>query len=127
MGCFYDIFRTLRVYVNSIPLEIRSNQKLEEFFRHCFNGDPVVDAKVRLIANELSDLVVKREHAMIALENALAKEELTGSATTHQTGVVGNIPGVGSVVGALPVLGGVIVGERVNTVQGEVFRASGYL
>ena len=86
-----------------------------------------MDAKIRVIANKLSDLVTKREKMIAALENALAIEDLTGSAPTRQTGVVGNIPGVGSVVGAIPVLGEAIVGQRENTIEGEVSRASGFL
>lgn len=107
-----------RVYVSNIPSEIRSNQKLVEFFHHCFSGDPVVDAKVRVVANRLSSLVMKRENVVAKLENALAIEELTGNAPTHKTGLVGGIPGVSNAVGAIPVLGGAMTGERVNAIEG---------
>jgi hypothetical protein len=109
-----------RVYVNNIPTEIRSNEKLEEFFGHCFNGDPVVDVKVRIIANKLSDLVAKRANTLIALEYAIAVEESTGSPPTRTTGSIGNIPGVGNAVAAIPVVGNAIVGERLDAIEGKL-------
>jgi hypothetical protein len=91
---------------------------LEEFFHHCFSGDPVVDVKVRLIANKLSNLVTKRENVVSKLENALAIEERDGKAPTLKTGLVGGIPGVSDAVGVIPVLGRAMTGERVNAVDG---------
>ncbi|GAX10876.1 hypothetical protein FisN_31Hh085 [Fistulifera solaris] len=105
------------VYVSNIPSEIRSNQQLKEFFRHCFSGDPVVDAKIRLIANKLSSLVTKREAVVAKLENALALEERDGKAPTLKTGLVGGIPGVSDAVGVIPVFGGAMTGDRVNAVD----------
>lgn len=86
-----------------------------------------MDAQVRLIANKIFDLVKKREKAIAALENALAVEALTGSAPTHQTGIFGNIPVVGRAVGAIPVFGDAVVGERVNTIEGGFSWESGCL
>ncbi|GAX21790.1 hypothetical protein FisN_31Lu081 [Fistulifera solaris] len=109
--------RNYTVYVSNIPPEIRSNQKLESFFRHCFNGDPVVDARIRVVANKLSGLVTKRDHVIAQLEHALAVEDKTGTAPTRNTGLVGGIPGVGSAAGAIPVLGSAVAGERVNSIE----------
>lgn len=83
-----------------------------------------MNANVRVIANKLSDLMTNRENAVEALENALAIEDLTGSAPTHQSAVVGNIPVVGRAVGAIPVLGDAIVGQCVDTIEGEIPLAS---
>lgn len=59
---------------------------------------------------------------MIAkLENALAIEDLTGKAPTLKTGLVGGIPGVRNAVGAIPVLGDAMTGDRVNAIGGESF------
>lgn len=74
-----------------------------------------------MIANKLSNLVSKREHVIANLENALAIEDLTGNAPTRNTGLVGGIPGVGNAVGAIPVLGGAMTGERVNAIEREFF------
>ena len=73
------------------------------------------------MANRLSGLVTKREHVIAKLEHALAIEELTGKAPTLKTGLVGGIPGVRTAVGAIPVLGGAMTGERVNAIDGTSF------
>jgi hypothetical protein len=118
--CSFHLVSHNRVYVSNIPAELRSNDKLEEFFGHCFSGNPVVDVKVRVIANKLSDLVTKRAQTVIALENALAIKESSGSSPTRTTGSIGNIPGVGTAVAAIPMVGNAIVGERLDAIEGKL-------
>jgi hypothetical protein len=74
------------VYVRNVPPEYRSNARLEEYFRLCLAGDPVLEARLRVKTSELTKVVSRRSSAIDNFEGAIAIEKVRGAPPTHRHG-----------------------------------------
>lgn len=66
--------RNYTVYVRNIPPEYRTNQGLESAFSQSFSGNSVLEARLRIKANNLAGQVKKREDCLFRLETAVELE-----------------------------------------------------
>jgi len=77
------------VYVHNIPIEYRSNTKLEQYFKKCFSEEAVAEAKLRIKAPTLQNAVKKRDDLVNKLQHALNYEQVKNEAPTHRQKLFG--------------------------------------
>ena len=71
--------RNYAVYVAGIPENLRSSDKLFQYFQNCLSGDTVLEANVALIIPQLEKKVAKREAMVSKLEHLINVKEIKGT------------------------------------------------
>ncbi|GKY91769.1 hypothetical protein MPSEU_000148600 [Mayamaea pseudoterrestris] len=70
--------RNYTVFIRNIPPDFRSNQRLEDFFRHLYSQATVVEIDFLMRVPNLSKLVARRDVVVAKLERAILLRERTG-------------------------------------------------
>jgi Cytosolic domain of 10TM putative phosphate transporter len=96
--------RNYSIFVRNIPPALLSNQKVEEFFRGCFPHHAILEARLPMIATNLSNVQAKRDATLKKLERALAqyKKNPNGARPTHKQISIRNLHSAIIPIGAGP-------------------------
>jgi hypothetical protein len=82
------------VYIQNIPEEYQSNERLLQFFRSLFPAESVTEANMGVCVSELSKTVKQRDIVLGKLEHAINVRRVTGMEPSHSS----NLGGDGTVV-----------------------------
>lgn len=82
--------RNYSIFVRGVPVELRSNQALSEFYQQLFSKDSVYQSSVALNIPHLQREVAQREKVVQKLEHCLALQKVKGKTSTHREGPLGH-------------------------------------
>jgi hypothetical protein len=88
------------VYIQNIPVEYQSNERLLQFFRSLFPAESVTEAHMGVCVSELSKTVKQRDIFLRKLEHAINVRRVTGMEPSHHSNLGGG--GAGGTVQSIP-------------------------
>jgi Late exocytosis, associated with Golgi transport/Cytosolic domain of 10TM putative phosphate transporter len=72
------------VHVRNVPLEIRTNAKLTQYFRKCLSDTAVHESRLRIKTPQLQAALLKRDAIVSKFEHALNYETVKGETPKHR-------------------------------------------